>query len=536
MRDDYENYGHTGPARGSGGTGEPQSPRLWESLARAGYGIADPSRPVPPVDGRMLAEVLNGHAAEQAYHRSVAQAFVRLASELRHERGTAADHVRQRLSELTTAARPEVLRALVAASGEAPERRAFLEDAAAGFPIDALLRLVLAAASDADYELSRPLVRLLYKLAIQTRVGPPRLRAGAETALREELLDLIGRWWMIQSGAMSFGFEDMFHATAHPHNGPTSAEPERMVQMAVEVDAVGMPIWGPVTRMLSDGRFHELLDLLRDSAGDSRAARAIAQHVATPQRLSMLLDEDEVDFESVDRLLEQMGLQAVPTLLDRLATAESRATRRGIFDRLVRFGPAIGPAVFERLGDKRWFVQRNILALLAELQWWPEEAPPDLYIGHEDPRVRKEAIRTLLRVPRHRERALVASLRDDTDRQTLRMVMAAAQEDCPDSVIPVVVKRLGEEGLAPDLKVAAVRLLGGSASPLALEALLRLVSAGRTMFGKPKLAEKSSEMLAALRALAARWSGEPRAAAVLERAAASRDVDLVDAATVPEGA
>ena len=34
---------------------------------------------------------------------------------------------------------------------------------------------------------------------------------------------------------------------------------------------------------------------------DSQAANAIVAHVATPQRLSALLAEADVDFESVDR-------------------------------------------------------------------------------------------------------------------------------------------------------------------------------------------------------------------------------------------
>lgn len=507
-----------------------KAPRLWDALTRAAYGIEDPDRPVPPVDGRQLAQVVAQHAPDRSYYGAIERALALLAIELKHDSSEPADQARRRISELTSALQQDTLRAIIGASGDTAHKRDLLDDAAAGFPIDALLRVVLAAAAEAEFEMSRPLVRLLYKLAVQTRLGPPELRAGAETALRGQINALIARWWLVQRDSLTFGFDEMFQNPVTGERAAIEPEADRMVQMAIEVDAVGMPIWGPITHMLADGRFRELLDLLREAPPDSRATRAIVEHVATPQRLSALLSETEVDFDSVDRLVERMGAGAIATLLDRLAGAESRTVRRGIFDRLVQLGPHVGPAAVERLGDKRWFVQRNLLALLGELQYWPEGRPIDEWIQHPDPRLRKEAVRSLLRMPKHRERVILHSLRADIDRQTLRTVLAAAQQDTPDAAIPIVVKRLNDDQLPPDLKVAAVRLLRNSRSALALEALLRLVEGGRSILGKPKLAPKSSDMLAALRALAASWSQERRASAILERARASKDPDISNAA------
>lgn len=511
---------------------EPQTPRLWEAFVRAAYEIGG-DKPVPPVDGRHVAQVVNGHALDSAYGVALAGPLAALASELNHEEGEAADRVRRRMSELTSALEPKALGAIVAGTGAGSARRQFLDDAAAAFPVDALVRLALVASVEARAELSKPMARLFYKLAVQTRTGPAELRANAEDALRTQVRELVGRWWLVHSDSMTFGFDEMFDGSASRGVEETAVYPggQRIVLTAIEVDAVGMPVWGPVTQMLADGRFRELLDLVRDAPDDSKAAHAIAQHVATPQRLAALLSEEDVDFDSVDRLAAQMGAQAIPTLLDNLATSDSRATRRGIFDRLAKGGPGIGPAAFERLSDKRWFVQRNVLALLAELGYWPAESSPDAWIAHDDPRVRKEAIRTLLRVPRHREKALVSALRDSTDRQMLHMVLAEAQRDCPDAAIPIIVKRLGDDELTPDLRVAAIRLLGRSRSALALEALLRVVSGGKTLFGRPKLAPKASDVLAALRSLAAGWPNERRVAPLLESARNSKDPDVVAAAS-----
>ena len=518
-------FDHEFHQAGEPGAATSKAPRLWDAIARAAYELDD-ARPVPAVDGRQLAQVIAQHAPARAYYAEIERAFAALASELRHDHGPDGEQVRRRIAELTSALQQDLLRALLAASGDVAHRRDFLDDAAAAFTVDALLRVLLAAAAEAEFEMSRPLVRILYKLAIQTRMGPPELRAHAEVSLREQVRALIARWWIVQQH--SYGFDQMYHGELE--GSALAPEPERMIHMALEVDAVGLPIWGPVTQLLADGRSGELTDLLRAAPAESRAARAIVEYVATPQRLASLLAEDEVDFALVDRMVDYLGEAAAPLLLDRLATAESRAVRRGVFDRLARLGGRIGPLAWSRLNDRRWFVQRNVLALLGELQYWPEGAPMDEWVRHRDPRLRKEAVRALLRMPKHRERALAQTLRDETDRQTLRTALAVALERVPESVVPVIVKRLDDGTLPPDLRVAAVRLLRSSRSALALEALLRLVEGGRSMIGRTKLAPKSSDMLAALRALAAAWPTERRAAAVLERARSSRDADIARAA------
>jgi len=84
--------------------------------------------------------------------------------------------------------------------------------------------------------------------------------------------------------------------------------------------------------------------------------------------------------------------------------------------------------------------------------------------------------------------------------------------------------------LASDLRVLAIRALGGTSAPAALEALLRLTSAGRTLFGRARFPPKSPEVVVALQALATGWRGDPRAAARLTQAAASSDPEICAAA------
>jgi hypothetical protein len=71
-----------------------------------------------------------------------------------------------------------------------------------------------------------------------------------------------------------------------------------------------------------------------------------------------------------------------------------------------------------------------------------------------------------------------------------------------------------------------VRALGNVSSPLALETLLEVCSGGRSLLGRPRLAQKSPELLPALSALARRWRDDDRAVAFLALAERSKDLQV----------
>jgi hypothetical protein len=56
--------------------------------------------------------------------------------------------------------------------------------------------------------------------------------------------------------------------------------------------------------------------------------------------------------------------------------------------------------------------------------------------------------------------------------------------------------------------------------------LIAVVDAGRTLFGRQRIAAKTPVVLAALRALAQTWPDEPRVAAILKRGVQSPDSDI----------
>jgi hypothetical protein len=164
----------------------------------------------------------------------------------------------------------------------------------------------------------------------------------------------------------------------------------------------------------------------------------------------------------------------------------------------------------------------------------PSDFEPRPFLEHEDGRVRQEAFSLALTRKEGRERTLVAAL-SDPDEQVARIALLNLHQDVPDSVLPTLVRRVvANEERSDEIRALGATIAGEIRSPLALNALLELATAGRTFFGKPKLASASSVVLAALRGLALTWSGEGAAVELLGQAARSKD-PRVRAAVEGEG-
>jgi len=107
-------------------------------------------------------------------------------------------------------------------------------------------------------------------------------------------------------------------------------------------------------------------------------------------------------------------LEGFAVLLDALASSEDRLTRRKLLDLLSGRASDISGLVVARLGDDRWYVVRNMLAILERSGHNPNDFSPSLWTTDPDARVRQLAIRLQLRLPHERELAIRTAL-DDAD-------------------------------------------------------------------------------------------------------------------------
>jgi hypothetical protein len=296
--------------------------------------------------------------------------------------------------------------------------------------------------------------------------------------------------------------------------------------MALEVDEMGDPVARAVASLVQEGHLRFVVSTLHE-ADAPNVSDALWDQLGGGAELEEVLQAEPIDAEVLDMILIRAGPGAIEPMLDALAESESQQTRRVLIDRIVRLGPQVGPAVLRRMEDTRWFVQRNMLGILARLPEVPEEYDAAAMLHHEDPRVRRPAVEVALHVDTARERAICAALADSDDR-IVRIALNAAAESCPESALPLVVQRAAS-GPTEDQRLSAVRVLAGSERKTAVEALMRMAEPRRTLLGW-KLPHKNKVLLAALKALRGKGS-DPKVRRVLDVAARSRDPEVAAAAT-----
>jgi len=85
-------------------------------------------------------------------------------------------------------------------------------------------------------------------------------------------------------------------------------------------------------------------------------------------------------------------------------------TRRKLLERLATTTLDVAALVAARLDDDRWYVQRNMLLLLARMGRVPDRFPLARWTTHPDERLRSEALRLQMALPGQRELALRAGV------------------------------------------------------------------------------------------------------------------------------
>jgi hypothetical protein len=528
--------GGAGDGEGGARDARVRGAQLWIGLARAALAGQLGEDEAPPTKPAVIAKAIDDHPRGEAYDQVIVGYLLQIAQELKSAGGQEAVELRRRTSKLISEMRPDTLRRLIEMGGDSAQRRQFVLDASHGMAVDAVLEVVRAAADASQQVVSGSLMRMLSKLAAHAEQGAPQARPLAEHALRDQVRTLLTGWELADPNPEGYGLALQRMSQAAPvvaaeALGHRETEPERLVQMSLEVDAVGPNVYRACAALVDRGRLTELLDMLEQAAGTA-AAEELWSRAVSPDTLSWLLQSEPVDFATVDRLLPRLADRAAEPLLDALAAAEVRATRRAILERLIRMGPVLGPSISRRLTDERWYVKRNMLTLLDLLP----EPPPGFsalqWLGDRDQRVRLEAVKIGLKSPTERD-AVVAQALADPESRIVRLALMAAAQRVPADAVPRVVALINNRQTPVDLRLQAIRVLGVSQDPQALGVLLALTDGGRTIFGRRKLLPKSRELLAALTSLATGWGREPLATDVLALAALSEDAQ-VRAATDPD--
>ena len=527
-----------GPDDGSRVRGT-QGAQLWLGLARAAL-VAESigeDGAAPATEPAVIARAIDDHPRNTAYDQVIVGYLLQIADELKGAGGAEAVALRRRTSKLVGALQPATLRRLIEMGGDAAQRTKFAIDATHGLAVDAVLEIVRAMADASHKTVSDPLVRMLSKLAAHAEQGTGAARPQADEALREQVHDLLTGWTLDDPNPDPYARALQRMAGAAQGSGAAAggsshdAEPVRLLQTGLEVGVLGPGAWRAVGRLVEGDGIAALVDLLEHAPPPPVGAdlTAVWERITTPETVRRLAVHDPPDFGTLDRLLPRLPLPSFDSLLDALAASESRTTRRGLLERLARAPREVGSAVVTRLGGQQpWYVVRNLLVVLDALPALPEGFTPAPFAAHPDARVRREALKLSLKAPAERERALIGALRDP-DPRTARLALSAALDNCPPIAVPLVAGVARDAHAASELRVLAIKVLGRARQPAALAGLLALTDGGTTWRGRPKLPARSLELVAALMALAAGWSGDARARAILALGAASKDPEVRNA-------
>src|SRR5213592_3340208 len=316
------------------GEGDARAAQLWVGLARAALATApDDTRPTP-TEPAVIAQAIDQHSKAEAtgYDQVIVGYLLQIAAELKTAGSAEAAALRRRTSRLIRTLKPETLQRLVGMGGDFAQRRQFVSDAADGMAVDAVLDILKAAAESSQEAISHSLVRLLSKLAVHAEAGAAPVRPQADAALREQVQQLLAGWTLPDPNPGAYGAALQRMARAAPAGTPRSdhhvTEPDRLVAMALEIGTMGPRLHAAVDRVVAEGRLAQLLDALEAGVADTAAAATVRARIATAAAVQQIVAREPIDFKLLERLVPLVGAAAAPPLLDALAAAESRGSRR----------------------------------------------------------------------------------------------------------------------------------------------------------------------------------------------------------------
>lgn len=509
---------------------------IWIALARSTLMAGDGALGEDLLDPMILASALNEKKDDPAYDQTVVSALMEITEALKGAQGEEAAETAGKMADLLRTLQPETLERLMEMGGDHEKRKKFVLDASQALAAEAVLVLVQAAAKASKQTISHTMLRLIGKLALQAEKGGSVMRAGASRALKDQVEQLADDWDPRRLNPDSY--QDALDRMAqrrvftlmlqrqHP------CEPKRLVATSLETDTIGAPVWLAVNQLISHGGIAMLLDLLDRAPAGSKVAEELWPLVATPENIRHLLREEQIDPGLLERITSRMGLDVVELLLEGLELSETRTMRRKLLDLLAKFGSDVGPMVMKRLADEDtpWYVQRNLLTLLQLLPAIPDDFQAQRFLTHSDERVRREALKIMLRAPKMRAQTIVAAL-GDRDDSIVKLAMQAALDDCPKPAVPLIVRHCERKSVTPELRALGLRVVGTAKDPATLPWLLGYAVTRTRFLRREKLLPKSAEMLAALTGLASGWSDDPSVKGVLDRAQKSKDLEIRAAAT-----
>lgn len=516
--------------------GAGRATQLWIGLARAAL-VSDASAGSNPksdieddkaLEPAAVAKAIDEHQREEAYDQVIVGYLLQIGEELKSAEGPEAAALQRRVSRLVGSLKQSTLEKLLEMGGDKSQRRKFLLDASQGVTVEAVIDLVKAASAAEGQTISHSMLRMLQKLGHHPSSGGPR--AHTDPTLRDVMRRLVDDWSLDDPNPEAYrqALETMSSLrSSAPSNGsavPTECEPERLIQIAMEVGSTGPQVDAAMADLRKLGRVDVLLDLVERAPG-AEAAKPVWDFLREGRVLDVLLEQQRVDMPLVTRFVRRVGIEAAPTVLAAALAFDDAKIRSQFYDLLQTFGDPVGEIVAARLPEAAPGVQRELLALIGRLDTMPTGFSPRTFLDVDDPLARREAVRLLLKNPADRDETIMTALSDPDDRVVFAG-LTVAQEKCPPAGIELIKQRVNRGELDSQLRTMGIRIVAQQRTPANLAWFLGFVVGEAHWARKPKLRPSSPEMLAALSMIATHWRADPAAETAIKLAEQSRDPEV----------
>lgn len=480
-----------------------------------------------------VAMAIERRVHHEGYAKRMAFVLVSLADQVAHAPAAQRQELGERLrAVLQRLAQSSISRIIQSVAGGSARRR-FLSQLIDVLPVSAVIEWLEVAARANEQELSHHLLRLLSKLS--SLAGEDGANPASEEAFRGAARDLVSDWGLSDPNpAEHVGLLD--HIALFDGGGEGEGEGEmglrelgtaRLVQMALELGEANEETLHAADRLVSQGYVVQLFAWL-DAVPPSQASLALREHLTSAGSILEVLLQEPPDLAAVGALLPTVGIRSAPALLDVLEGSAERHIRRLVFNHLASMGPDLGPLLLSRMDGASWYVLRNLLALLREVQppvgvkagWSIPRGKMTELMHHEQPKVRQEAFRILVKDPVARTAALWTALDDDDEAVARVALEAVADRTVPLSPelanrILLFIRRVeGNDALV----TRAIQALGVHPLPVVRDWLVAHAGRRTRILRRLKLQEGRPGLPAALEVLGRLYADDPGVRPLLELA------------------